>query len=204
MEVNNTPIIDDEVQSNPVFPVYLCSRDSAIARDSEGEPIPYKNGTNDDLPDINVFIKTLSLQRLNEQVDCKFALTMEDYLQLEKYSHKTQLSLIDSIQYSRNCHHCTKDMDENRFKQVYCSDNCEIAVEVDERDCICGKQCKICSRKGNFAFYMRYGVTLNEIRIQNVRKYAQKHRITMTESIARYAELNYCGKDCELCYSLNV
>jgi hypothetical protein len=202
MEENNTPIIDDEVLSNPVFPLYLCSRDSAIARDNDGSPIPYRNKTNDDLPDLNVFIKTLSLQRLNEQADCNFALTMEDYLQLEKYSYKTQLSLLDSVSYSRHCHHCTKDMDENRFKQVYCSDDCEIAVEVDEQDCICGKQCKICSRKSNFAFNIRYGVTLSEISLQKVRTLAKEQRITISEAITRYAELNDCGKDCELCYCL--
>ena len=198
----------------PEFPVYICSRDSAIARDSNGEPIPYKNGTNDDLPDINVFIKTLSLQRLNENFHINHALTMEDFIELEKYSYKTQLSLFDSVSYSRHCHQCGDEMGENRYKEIYCCDDCEIAVEVYERECITVKlskmqgesknECKICSRKGNFAFNMRYGVTLSEIRIQNVRKFAQERRIKMSDAIVRYAELNDCGKDCKLCYSSNV
>ena len=200
--------------TEPEFPVYLCTRDSAITRDNDGTPIPYKNATNDDLPDINVFIKTLLLKELNQKFHINHALTMEDFLELEKYSHKTQLSLTDSIQYSRHCHHCANEMGEKRYKEIYCCDDCEIAVEVYERECITVKlskmqgesenDCKICSRKGTFAFYMRYGVTLNEIRSQNVRKYAKEHRITMTEAIVRYAELNDCGKDCGLCYSSNV
>ena len=204
----------DNEEEIPDFPVYICSRDSAIARDSNGEPIPYKNGTNDDLPDINVFIKTLSLQRLNEHFHINHALTMEDFIELEKYSYKTQLSLFDSVSYSRHCHQCGDEMGENRYKEIYCCDDCEIAVEVYERECITVKlskmqgesknECKICSRKGNFAFYMRYGVTLNEIRIQNVRKFAQERRIKMSDAIVRYAELNDCGKDCKLCYSSNV
>lgn len=205
---------DTEGANKPDFPVYICSRDSAIARDSDGEPIPYKNGTNDDLPDINVFIKTLSLKRLNEQFHINHALTMEDFIELEKYSYKTQLSLFDSVSYSRHCHQCGDEMGENRYKEIYCCDDCEIAVEVYERECITVKlskmqgesknECKICSRKGNFAFYMRYGVTLSEIRIQNVRKFAQERRIKMSDAIVRYAELNDCGKDCKLCYSSNV
>jgi hypothetical protein len=205
---------DTEGANKPDFPVYICSRDSAIARDSDGEPIPYKNGTNDDLPDINVFIKTLSLKRLNEQFHINHALTMEDFIELEKYSYKTQLSLFDSVSYSRHCHQCGDEMGENRYKEIYCCDDCEIAVEVYERECITVKlskmqgesenECKICSRKGNFAFYMRYGVTLSEIRIQNVRKFAQERRIKMSDAIVRYAELNDCGKDCKLCYSPNV
>ena len=193
---------------------YRSSRDSAIARDSDGNPIPYKNRTNDDLPDINVFIKTLLLKELNQKFHSNHALTMEDFLELEKYSHKTQLSLFDSVSYSRHCHQCGDDMGEKRYKEIYCCDDCEIAVEVYERECITVKlskmqgesenECKICSRKGNFAFYMRYGVTLSEIRIQNVRKYAQERRIKMSDAIVRYAELNDCGKDCELCYSSNV
>ena len=127
---------EDYDENNEEFPVYLCSRDSAIARDSEGEPIPYRNATNDDLPDLNVFLKRMSLQSLNEQFDSKFALTMEDYLELEKYSYKTQLSLTDSVKYSRFCHCCNKSMGENRFKRVYCCDECEITVEVDEENCI--------------------------------------------------------------------
>jgi hypothetical protein len=204
----------DEGPKEPDFPVYICSRDSAIARDSNGEPIPYKNGTNDDLPDINVFIKTLSLQRLNEHFHINHALTMEDFIELEKYSYKTQLSLFDSVSYSRHCHQCGDEMGENRYKEIYCCDDCEIAVEVYQRECITVKlskmqgesknECKICSRKGNFAFYMRYGVTLSEIRIQNVRKFAQERRIKMSDAIVRYAELNDCGKDCKLCYSSNV
>jgi len=205
---------DTEGANKPDFPVYICSRDSAIARDSDGEPIPYKNGTNDDLPDINVFIKTLSLKRLNEQFHINHALTMEDFIELEKYSYKTQLSLFDSVSYSRHCHQCGDEMGENRYKEIYCCDDCEIAVEVYERECITVKlskmqgesenECKICSRKSNFAFYMRYGVTLSEIRIQNVRKFAQERRIKMSDAIVRYAELNDCGKDCKLCYSSNV
>lgn len=201
-------------EDNFVFPVYLCTRDSAITRDSDGNPIPYKNGTNDDLPDINVFIKTLLLKELNQKFHINHALTMEDFIELEKYSHKTQLSLFDSVSYSRHCHQCGDEMGENRFKQIYCCDDCEIAVEVYERECITVKlskmqgesenECKICSRKGNFGFYMRYGVTLSEIRIQNVRKYAKEHRIKMSDAIVRYAELNDCGKDCKLCYSSNV
>ena len=73
------------------FPAHLCTRDSAIARDSNGEPIPYNNQTNDDLPDINVFIKTLSLEELNKKFHVNQALSMEDYLALENYSQKTQL-----------------------------------------------------------------------------------------------------------------
>lgn len=205
---------DTEGANKHDFPVYICSRDSAIARDSNGEPIPYKNGTNDDLPDINVFIKTLSLKRLNEQFHINHALTMEDFIELEKYSYKTQLSLFDSVSYSRHCHQCGDEMGENRYKEIYCCDDCEIAVEVYERECITVKlskmqgesenECKICSRKSNFAFYMRYGVTLSEIRIQNVRKFAQERRIKMSDAIVRYAELNDCGKDCKLCYSSNV
>ena len=193
---------------------YRPSRDSAIARDSEGAPIPYQNATNDDLPDMNVFIKTLLLEGLNKQLHSNHALTMEDYLELEKYSYKTQLSLTDSVSYSRNCHNCADEMGENRYKEIYCCDDCEIAVEVYERECIYSKLCKetdksengckICSRKGNFAFNMRYGVSLSEIRIQNVRKFAQEHRIKMSDAIVRYAELNDCGKDCKLCYSSNV
>jgi len=204
-------------EEGPLFPVNLCSRDSAIARDSDGAPIPYQNATNDDLPDINVFIKTLLLEGLNKKLHSNHALSMEDYLELEKYSYKTQLTLTDSVQYSQNCHYCADEMGENRFKQIYCCDDCEIAVEVYERECIHTKlskihgesesenDCKICSRKGNFAFNLRYGVTLSEIRIQNVRKFAKEHRITITEAIVRYAELNdcgNCGKDCELCYNL--
>jgi hypothetical protein len=202
---------EDYDENNEEFPVYLCSRDSAIARDSEGEPIPYRNATNDDLPDMNVFLKRMSLQSLNEQFDSKFALTMEDYLELEKYSYKTQLSLTDSVKYSRFCHCCNKSMGENRFKRVYCCDECEITVEVDDGDCICVKlcnapcknklSCKICSRKGNFIFNLRYGVTLSEIRIQKVREYAKEQRLTITDAIPLYAELNDCGKDCKLCYT---
>jgi hypothetical protein len=193
---------------------YRPSRDSAIARDSDGAPIPYQNATNDHLPDINVFIKTLLLEGLNKKLHSNHALTMEDYLELEKYSYKTQLSLTDSVQYSRHCHHCADEMGENRFKEIYCCDDCEIAVEVYERECIYNKLCKdtdkgepgckICSRKGNFAFNMRYCVSLSEIRIQNVRKFAQEHRIKMSDAIVRYAELNDCGKDCKLCYGSNV
>ena len=202
---------EDYDENNEEFPVYLCSRDSAIARDSEGEPIPYRNATNDDLPDLNVFLKRMSLQSLNEQFDSKFALTMEDYHELEKYSYKTQLSLTDSVKYSRFCHCCNKSMGENRFKRVYCCDECEITVEVDEENCICVKlcnapcknklSCKICSRKGNFIFNLRYGVTLSEIRIQKVREYAKEQRLTITDAIPLYAELNDCGKDCKLCYT---
>jgi len=203
---------EDEIYySKPVFPVYLCTRDSAITRDNDGTPIPYKNATNDDLPDINVFIKTLLLKELNQKFHINHALTMEDFLELEKYSHKTQMSLTDSVQYSRHCHQCGDEMGENRYKEIYCCDDCEIAVEVYERECITVKlskmqgesenECKICSRKSNFAFYMRYGVTLSEIRVQNVRKFAQERRIKMSDAIVRYAELNDCGKDCKLCYS---
>ena len=64
---------------------YRPSRDSAIARDSDGAPIPYQNATNDDLPDMNVFIKTLLLEGLNKQLHSNHALTMEDYLELEKF-----------------------------------------------------------------------------------------------------------------------
>ena len=194
-----------------VFPVYLCTRDSAITRDNDGTPIPYKNATNDDLPDINVFIKTLLLKELNQKFHINHALTMEDFIELEKYSYKTQLSLFDSVSYSRHCHQCGDEMGENRYKEIYCCDDCEIAVEVYERECITVKlskmqgesenECKICSRKSNFAFYMRYGVTLSEIRVQNVRKFAQERRIKMSDAIVRYAELNDCGKDCKLCYS---
>jgi hypothetical protein len=190
---------------------YRPSRDSAIARDSDGAPIPYKNATNDDLPDLNVFIKTLLLEGLNKQLHSNHALTMEHYLELEKYSYKTQLSLLDSVKYSQNCHNCGDEMGENRFKEIYCCEDCEIAVEVYERNCIstnlCRETdesenyCKICSRKGNFAFNMRYGVTLTEIRIQNVRKFAQEHRIKMSDAITRYSELNDCGKECKLCYN---
>ncbi len=205
---------DTEGANKPDFPVYICSRDSAIARDSDGEPIPYKNGTNDDLPDINGVFKVLSLERLNQQFHSNHALTMEDFIELEKYSYKTQLSLFDSVSYSRHCHQCGDEMGEKRYKEIYCCDDCEIAVEVYERECITVKlskmqgesenECKICSRKGNFAFYMRYGITLSEIRIQNVRKFAQERRIKMSDAIVRYAELNDCGKDCKLCYSSNV
>jgi len=193
---------------------YRPSRDSAIARDSDGAPIPYQNATNDDLPDMNVFIKTLLLEGLNKKLHSNHALTMEDYVELEKYSYKTQLSLTDSVQYSRHCHHCLDEMGENRYKEIYCSDNCEIAVEVYQGECIYSKLCKetdkgepgckICSCKGNFAFNLRYGVYLSEIRIQNVRKFAQEHRIKMSDAIVRYSELNDCGRDCKLCYSSNV
>ena len=202
---------NDELSNGPQFPVYLCSRDSAIARDSDGAPIPYKNATNDDLPDINVFIKTLSLQRLNEQFHSSHALSMEDYLELEKYSHNTQLSLLDSVKYSRHCHQCGDDMGENRFKQIYCCEDCEIAVEVYERDCIhnklnvmqgkSGDDCKICSRKGNFTFNLRYGVYFDEKKIKHVRGVAKQNRLTITYAIALCAEFEDCGKDCELCYN---
>jgi hypothetical protein len=205
---------DETLNLEPVFPAHLCSRDSAIARDSDGEPIPYKNGTNDDLPDVNVLIKTLSLNSLNKQFHVNQALSMEDYEELEKYSHKTQLSLLESVSYSRQCHRCGDDMGEKRYKEIYCCDDCEIAVEVYENDCIYANlrrllpiheiDCKICSRKSNFAFNMKYDVALSEIRIQNVRKFAKEHRIKMSDAIPRYAELNDCGKDCDLCYSLNV
>ena len=79
------PDNEDEIYySKPVFPMYLCTRDSAITRDRDGNPIPYKNGTNDDLPDINVFIKTLLLKELNKKFHINHALTMEDFLELEK------------------------------------------------------------------------------------------------------------------------
>ena len=198
---------DFEGETNAVFPVYLCSRDSAIARDSEGEPIPYQNATNDDLPDINVFLKRMYLQSLNEQIDSNHALTMEDFEELEKYSYKTQLSLFDSENYSRHCHCCGDEMGEDRFKRVYCCDECEIKVEVDDGECMCNApcknklSCKICSRKGDFIFNLRYGVTLSEIRIQKVREYAKEQRLTITDAIPLYAELNDCGKDCKLCYT---
>lgn len=219
MSGNNTPMTidelrcdsDDECVNEHVFPVYLCTRDSAITRDNDGNPIPYKNATNDDLPDINVFIKTLSLERLNQKFHSNHALTMEDFIELEKYSYKTQLSLFDSVSYSRHCHQCGDEMGEKRYKEIYCCDDCEIAVEVYERECITVKlckmqgesenECKICSRKSNFAFYMRYGVTLSEIRIQKVREYAKEQRLTITDAIPLYAELNDCGKDCKLCYT---
>jgi hypothetical protein len=105
-------------------------------------------------------------------------------------------------------------MGEKRYKEIYCCDDCEIAVEVYENDCIYANlrrllpiheiDCKICSRKSNFAFNMKYSVALSEIRIQNVRKFAKEHRIKMSDAIPRYAELNDCGKECKLCYSLNV
>ena len=128
MSGNNTPMTidelrcdsDDECVNEHVFPVYLCTRDSAITRDSDGEPIPYKNATNDDLPDINVFIKTLSLERLNQKFHSNHALTMEDFIELEKYSYKTQLSLFDSVSYSRHCHQCGDEMGEKRYKEIYC------------------------------------------------------------------------------------
>lgn len=202
---------NDELSNDHKFPVYLCSRDSAITRDSEGEPIPYKNATNDDLPDINVFIKTLLLKELNQKFHSSHALSMEDYLELEKYSHNTQLSLLDSVKYSRHCHQCGDDMGEKRFKQIYCCDDCEIAVEVYERDCICtklnakhgiiGDDCKICSRKGNFIFNLRYGVYFDEKRIKHVRGFAKQNRLTIPYAIALCAEFEDCGKDCELCYN---
>jgi hypothetical protein len=204
---------EEEDNNDWNLPCNLCSRDSAIARDSDGAPIPYKNATNDDLPDINVFIKTLLLKELNERFHSNHALTMEDFLELEQYSYKTQLSLFDSVQYSRHCHQCGDEMGENRFKQIYCCDDCEIAVEVYERECISVKlckmygksesdiDCKICSKNGNFAFNLRYGVTLTEIRIQNVRKFAKERRIKMSDAIPLYAEINDCGKDCKLCYN---
>jgi hypothetical protein len=205
----NEFVIEEENNNN----WHRHSRDSAIMRDSDGEPIPYKNATNDDLPDINVFIKTLLLEELNKRFHSNYALTMEHFLELEKYSHKTQVNLFDSVKYSRHCHQCGDEMGENRFKQIYCCDDCEIAVEVYERECITIKlskmqgesenECKICSRKSNFAFYMRYGVTLSETRIQNVRKFAQERRIKMSDAIPLYAEMNDCGKECKLCYSSN-
>jgi hypothetical protein len=212
----NKFVIEEEEEEEDNNDWYRPSRDSAIARDSDGAPIPYKNATNDDLPDLNVFIKTLLLEGLNKQLHSNHALTMEDFLELEKYSYKTQLSLFDSVKYSQHCHSCGDEMVENRFKEIYCCDNCEIAVEVYERNCIytnlykdmdkneSENYCKICSRKGNFAFNMRYGVNLTEIRIQNVRKFAQEHRIKMSDAITRYSELNDCGKECKLCYSSNV
>ena len=196
------------------FPAHLCTRDSAIARDSNGEPIPYKNGTNDDLPDVNVLLKTLSLNSLNKHFHINQALSMEDYKELEKYSHKTQLSLLEGVSYSRQCHRCGDDMGEKRYKEIYCCDDCEIAVEVYENDCIYANlsnllpnhkiDCKICSRKSNFAFNMRYDVYFNNDRIKQVRDFAKERRLTMTTAIGRYAEVNDCGKDCNLCYSLNV
>ena len=204
-------VIEEEEENNNNW--HRHSRDSAIMRDSDGEPIPYKNATNDDLPDINVFIKTLLLKELNKQFHSNHVLTMEHFLELEKYSHKTQVNLFDSVKYSRHCHQCGDEMGENRFKQIYCCDDCEIAVEVYERECITIKlskmqgksenECKICSRKGNFAFNMRYGVTLSEIRIQNVRKFAQERLIKISDAIPLYAEMNDCGKECKLCYSSN-
>ena len=190
---------------------YLCySRDSAIGRDSDGEPKPYLGQTNDDLPELNEFLKTLSLKTLNEKLHSNHALSMEDYEELDKYSYKTQLSLLDSVTYSSQCHRCGDDMGEKRFKEIYCCDDCEIAVEVYESDCIyanlskslCKNEinCKICSRKSNFAFNMRYGVALSEIRIQKVREFAKEHRIKISDAIPRYAELNDCGRDCKLCY----
>lgn len=211
LPVDRDNFVIEEEENN--YSWHQPSRDSAIMRDSDGEPIPYKNATNDDLPDINVFIKTLSLQTLNERFHSNHALTMEDFLELEQYSYKTQLSLFDSVQYSRHCHQCGDEMGENRFKQIYCCDDCEIAVEVYERECISVKlckmygksesdiDCKICSRNGNFAFNLRYGVNLSETRIQNVRKFAQERRIKMSDAIPLYAEINDCGKECQLCYN---
>jgi hypothetical protein len=206
-------VIEEEEEENNDW--HRPSRDSAIARDSDGAPIPYKNATNDDLPDINMFIKTLLLKELNKQFHSNHALTMEDYLELEKYSYKTQLNLFDSVKYSRHCHQCGDEMGENRFKHIYCCDDCEIAVEVYERKCIYVKlskiqgksesesetDCKICSSKGIFEFNLRYGVNLSEIRIQNVRKFAQERRIKMSDAIPMYAEINDCGKECKLCYN---
>jgi len=190
---------------------YRYSRDSAIARDSEGAPIPYLGQTNGDLSDMNVFIKRILLDGLNKQFHSNHALTMEDFIELEKYSYKTQLSLYDSVTHSRHCHYCGDEMGENRFKEIYCCDNCEIAVEVYESECIYSKLCdesengcRICSCKDNFAFNLRYGVALSEIRIQKVREFAKEHRIKMSDAIVRYSELNDCGKDCKLCYSENV
>ena len=205
---------DETLNLEPAFPAHLCTRDSAIARDSDGEPIPYNNQTNDDLPDINVLIKTLSLNSLNKHFHVNQALSMEDYLALENYSQKTQLSLLEGVSYSRQCHRCGDDMGEKRYKEIYCCDDCEIAVEVYENDCIYANirrllpiheiDCKICSRKSNFAFNMRYGVYFNNDRIKRVRDFAKEHRLTMTTAIGRYAEVNDCGKECNLCYSLNV
>lgn len=202
---------DETLNLEPVFPVHLCSRDSAIARDSNGEPIPYNNKTNDDLPDVNVLIKRLSLEELNKQFHVNQALSMEDYLELEKYSYKTQLSLLEGVSYSRQCHRCGDDMGEKRYKEIYCCDDCEIAVEVYENDCIYANlrrllpiheiDCKICNRKSNFAFNIRYGVYFNNDRIKRVRDFAKERRLTMTTAIGRYAEVNDCGKDCKLCYN---
>jgi hypothetical protein len=203
--------IDETLNLERGFPAHLCTRDSAIARDSNGEPIPYNNKTNDDLPDVNVLIKRLSLEELNKQFHVNQALSMEDYLELEKYSCKTQLSLLESVSYSRQCHRCGDDMGEKRYKEIYCCDDCEIAVEVYENDCIYANlrrllpiheiDCKICSRKSNFAFNMRYGVYFNNDRIKRVRDFAKERRLTMTTAIGRYAEVNDCGKDCKLCYN---
>ena len=203
--------IDETLNLEGGFPAHLCTRDSAIARDSNGEPIPYNNQTNDDLPDINVFIKTLSLKELNKKFHVNQALSMEDYLALENYSQKTQLSLLEGVSYSRQCHRCGDDMGEKRYKEIYCCDDCEIAVEVYENDCFYANlrrllpiheiDCKICSRKSNFAFNMRYGVYFNNDRIKRVRDFAKERRLTMTTAIGSYAEVNDCGKDCKLCYN---
>jgi hypothetical protein len=34
-----------------------------------------------------------------------------------------------------------------------------------------------------------------------VREYAKEQRLTITDAIPLYAELNDCGKDCKLCYT---
>lgn len=205
VSVDETYVNGEDLELNrEMFPWELDSRDSALARNSDGEPAPYLNKTNDDLPDINVFLKTASLKTLNEKFHSNQALSMEDYEELEKYSHKTQLSLLDSVSYSRHCHRCGDDMAEKRFKQIYCCENCEIAVEVYENDCIHTKlsngSCKICSNKSNLAFNMRYDVLITNERIKFVREFAKENRLTMTIAIPVYAELNDCGEDCKLCY----
>ena len=80
---------------------------------------------------------TEELDNFNENNEIGYTISsIEEYEKLQIFSKKAQLSLIDGVCYSTYCHYCCEEMDEKRYDNLYCCDECEKAVEVNCEQCI--------------------------------------------------------------------
>jgi len=147
----------------------------------------------------------IEVNSFNELHDTHFPLS--EFEKLNLYAKFTQLSLKDACCYAQSCHYCNESLgqgDDSLFGMMYCSEECEIEVEVFDKECS-NKDCKICENPNKIAaFNKRYGnVNFDKEDIQLIKDYAKRKNANVTEAISYMSTCHHCGEDipfnCEYC-----
>jgi hypothetical protein len=127
---------------------------------------------------------------------------------LKNYAKSNMITLVDATSYSQSCHNCNKFFEQEEdslYGKLYCSEKCEKEVEVYDCPCFyekisnCRKfddvVCDMCTNPDKVSlFNSRYNVTnFDEKKINETRKFAKEHYITICKAIYYASHCHGCG-----------